>query len=110
GPSNPRDTVGLVVDGFLDPLNYLAANNDAAYAPAIRGFVDGIDKRSRVLDVLDEIERTSLDFYATIRSLYRQRRVDEVNDGMIGPEIPGPSILSEDGDEPLEFTPDRAEL
>ncbi|MGH7064407.1 MAG: hypothetical protein ACREET_10025, partial [Stellaceae bacterium] len=36
--------------------------------------VSGIDQRSRYIDTLADIERTSLDYYATIRSLYRQRR------------------------------------
>ena len=63
----------------------------------VRSFVDGIDRRSRVLNVLDEIERTSLDFYATVRSLYRQRRTDEINNGTRPPEVPGPSIMSDDG-------------
>ena len=40
----------------------------------MRGGVDGIDQRARYLDALADIERTSLDYYATIRSLYRQRR------------------------------------
>ena len=31
-------------------------------------------RRARYLDALADIERTSLDYYATIRSLYRQRR------------------------------------
>ncbi len=110
GPSNPRDTVGLIVDGFLDPLNYLAANNDVEYAIAIRAFADGVDKRAEVLDVLDEIERTSLDFYATIRSLYRQRRESDIHDGLLPPEVPGPSILTEEGEEPEEFAPERAAL
>ncbi|HEX3521501.1 MAG TPA: hypothetical protein VHT52_05380, partial [Stellaceae bacterium] len=34
----------------------------------------GIDQRSRYIETLADIERTSLDYYATIRSLYRQRR------------------------------------
>ena len=99
GPSSPRHAIGLVADAFLDPLTYVAENNDVEYALVIRSFVDGIDKRARVIDVLDEIEKTSLDFYATIRSLYRQRRADEINNGETPTEVPGPSILSEDGDE-----------
>ncbi len=83
GPSNPRDTVGLVVDGFLDPLTYIAPS-DALLA---RSVVRGLDQREQVLDVLDEIERTSLDFYATVRSLYRQRRLDLIRDGAPGPPV-----------------------
>src|SRR5438477_335966 len=40
--------------------------------------VSGIDERSRNIEALDDIERTSLDFYATIRSLYRQRRAAQI--------------------------------
>lgn len=110
GPSNPRDTVGLIADGFLDPLSYLASNNDVEYALAVRGVADGVDKRAEVLDVLDEIERTSLDFYATIRSLYRQRRESDIADGVLPPEVPGPSILTKDGEELEEVAPEKAAL
>jgi phospholipid-binding lipoprotein MlaA len=112
GPSNPRDTIGMIADTFLDPLTYVASNNDVEYGLAIRSVVDGVDRRSTVLETLDEIERTSLDFYATIRSLYRQRRANEVANGEMVPEVPGPTIISEDGEEapapPL--APDRAAL
>lgn len=99
GPSNPRDAIGLAADTFLDPLTYVASNNDLEYALAIRSFVAGVDRRSTVLDTLDELERTSLDFYATIRSLYRQRRANEIANGEMVPEVPAPTIISEDGEE-----------
>jgi phospholipid-binding lipoprotein MlaA len=91
GPSNPRDTVGLVVDSFIDPLGYFVS------FPVTfgRSAVEGIDKRSRALEPLDEIERTSVDFYATIRSLYRQRREDEIRNGEPGGNVPAPSISYE---------------
>ena len=43
--------------------------------------VNGIDQRSRHIEMLDEIERSSVDFYAAIRSLYRQRREDLIKNG-----------------------------
>ena len=101
GPSNPRDTVGMVADGFMDPLNWYLDNVDLGYLTYVRAVIDGIDRRASVLDALDEIERTSLDFYATIRSLYRQRRVDEIQNGVPRPGTPGGSIMSQrttDGD------------
>ena len=97
GPSNPRDTVGLVADGFMDPLNWYLDNIHLGYLTYVRAAIDGIDRRSEVLDTLDEIKRTSLDFYATIRSLYRQRRVDEINNGVTPEGTPGPSYMSEGG-------------
>jgi len=76
GPSNPRDLSGQVAEGFGDPFNYIVTGNPYTlyWIPFVRGGVSGIDQRSRYIETLADIERTSLDYYATIRSLYRQRR------------------------------------
>ncbi|MGB8274372.1 MAG: VacJ family lipoprotein [Alphaproteobacteria bacterium] len=95
GPSNPRDAIGMVADRYLDPIEYYFSNNDLDWASWTRTVVDGIDRRAAVLDALDEIQRTSLDFYATVRSLYRQRRIDDINNGERPKGAPGPSILSQ---------------
>jgi phospholipid-binding lipoprotein MlaA len=42
---------------------------------------DVIDLRSRNLDVLDDLEKQSVDFYSTMRSLYRQNRDYEIRNG-----------------------------
>lgn len=81
GPSSVRDGIGRGVDVFMDPLSYLFSNTDTQYIGITLFLVQGIDLRARNLDVLDEIERTSIDFYATIRSLYRQQRTDLINNG-----------------------------
>lgn len=97
GPSSPRAIVGTVVDSFLDPLSYVFVNQDAQLEYwLIRGGIEGIDKRAHVLDVLDDIEESSLDFYTTVRSLYRQRRAAEVRNGKEqGIGAPGPSFMSD---------------
>src|SRR6516162_1998091 len=76
GPSDPRDLGGQVAEGFGDPWNYIVTGNPWTlyWIPFVRGGVSGIDQRSRYIETLADIERTSLDYYATIRSLYRQRR------------------------------------
>ena len=76
GPSTPRDLGGQVAEGFGDPWNNLVTGNPWTlyWIPFARGGVSGIDQRSRYIETLADIERTSLDYYATIRSLYRQRR------------------------------------
>ena len=76
GPSTPRDLGGQVAEGFGDPWNLLVTGNPYTlyWIPFVRGGVSGIDQRSRYIETLADIERTSLDYYATIRSLYRQRR------------------------------------
>jgi phospholipid-binding lipoprotein MlaA len=76
GPSNIRDAAGQAAEGFGDPWNLLVTGNPWTlyWIPFVRGGVSGIDQRSRYIESLADIERTSLDYYATIRSLYRQRR------------------------------------
>jgi len=79
GPSNPRDLVGQVGDGFADPGNYVAGTlHHYMWAVVARTATAGIDERSRNIESLADIERTALDNYATIRSLYRQRREAQI--------------------------------
>jgi phospholipid-binding lipoprotein MlaA len=74
GPSNPRDLVGSATEWFLDPVNIYFDHKDWDGLPYVRAGLAGIDARARSIDVLEELERTSLDYYAAIRSLYRQQR------------------------------------
>ena len=92
GPSNPRDAVGFVVDFFFDPINYWANNTDRQYITFARTVVREIDTRDQLWDILNDLERSSVDFYAAIRSLYRQRRTDEINNGGTPAEQPTPGF------------------
>lgn len=82
GPSNPRDGIGYAVDMLFDPLTYLYSIPDDTI-PVARFAGNAVDTFSRSIDQLEAMQRTSLDFYATMRSLYRQRRKDQVNNGII---------------------------
>jgi len=77
GPSNPRDAVGTVVDLALNPLNFVGGA-PATIAGATTGGANFVDKRAEHLHDLDELERNSLDYYATLRSVYRQHREAEI--------------------------------
>jgi phospholipid-binding lipoprotein MlaA len=81
GPSNPRDAAGRVVDMLFDPLTYIGVFGGVDNIGLGAAVVDGLDTRARNLKTLDEIRKGSLDYYATIRSLYRQHRNDEINNG-----------------------------
>ena len=78
GPSNIRDAIGQAGDSYADPGNRIASNNGYMWATFARAGTQGVDERSRNIETLADIERTSLDYYATIRSLYRQRRAAEI--------------------------------
>ncbi len=89
GPSNPRDAVGKVVDLFIDPFTYLSPNrfNYARFGVGVT------HSRAREYDAINRLENTSLDYYAAVRSLYRQRRADAIRNGASGtlqslPRIP----------------------
>jgi len=89
GPSNVRDTVGRVGDGFADPGNIVAGNYNLLWASVARAAAEGIDTRSRNIENLAELEKTSLDYYATIRSLYQQRRAADIRHEQSNLPTPG---------------------
>lgn len=74
GPSDLRDTLGLIGDSYADPADEVAAA-DNAWGPIIgRSVVSAVDLRSRYISSLDRLRSTSLDYYATLRAVYLQRR------------------------------------
>lgn len=76
GPSDARDTLGLVVDILSDPFTYILTTNESVARTAI----DGLVKRADYLPVTDRIYRDSFDPYATFRSVYLQNRDKFVRD------------------------------
>jgi len=81
GPSNPRDLVGKVVDTLTDPVWHYAQNTDREYIPNQRLAAEAVNFRARNLEDINDLERTSLDYYAAVRNLYRQIRADEIRNG-----------------------------
>lgn len=80
GPSNPRDLVGSGVDFAFDPNTYISYNYKFYWSLG-RGVFSILDMRSRSIDTLAGIERGSVDYYASVRSLYRQNRANEIANG-----------------------------
>ena len=90
GPTNPRDILGQSIEGYFNPLNRWVNNTGRDYITYARSAASGIHIYSQVVDELDEIRETSVDYYATIRSLSRQRRKIEISNGQADdlPPIP----------------------
>jgi phospholipid-binding lipoprotein MlaA len=103
GPSNPRDMIGMGADAYMDPFSFLATAKDLDNIQISRFILDGIDQRARVIDVLDDLEKNSLDFYAQLRSLAQQRRAAELRHG--APPEPGPDFYQDPDKSPAAAPP-----
>ncbi|MBX9725888.1 MAG: VacJ family lipoprotein [Rickettsiales bacterium] len=74
GPSNLRDTTGIVADNFISPIPYVTNTWTAVGIGAGQALVE----RERLLDPIDDIYATSLDPYASFKSIYEQRRAADI--------------------------------
>lgn len=84
GPSSVRDTAGLVVDSYADPVRIVAFDTDNEWIYYTRGAVEGLDTRARLLETVEDLRRNSLDYYASVRSIYSQKRHSLINDEKTG--------------------------
>ena len=79
GPSTVRDAVGSLVSmSGGDAWYNVTVGNDTQYFKESDYYysklTEGVDFRAKNLETFDSLEKTSVDFYATVRSLYIQDR------------------------------------
>ena len=74
GPSNVRDLAGFGVDAAAQPLTWVGQGLAVNLLSGTRGLAAALDTRDYYFNTIDEVNRTSLDPYATLRSGYRQSR------------------------------------
>ena len=79
GPSTLRDAVGSLVSlNGGDAWYNVTVKNDTQYLKEsdyyFSRLTEGIDFRAKNLESFDSLEKNSVDFYATVRSLYLQDR------------------------------------
>jgi phospholipid-binding lipoprotein MlaA len=84
GSETPRDLGGRFVDSFFEPTRYIAYEGKPWVSLGLSG-LNMLDQRSESLGVLRDIERSSVDFYATTRSIYLQRRRNAIDEGNPAP-------------------------
>lgn len=104
GPSNLRDTTGLAVDYFANPLTWGAENSDTGEALYLGSAgLTALHTRYSTINQLNELQKSSIDYYAALRSLYRQQRNSLIRNGAPAPnsEIEGESA-SFDFDDAVE--------
>ena len=74
GPSNLRDTTGMLMTMMTDPINAYAASQGEAWAIPMRTAANAIDQRSQIIDEVNALRNNSVDYYAAVRSSYYQNR------------------------------------
>ena len=84
GPSTVRDTVGSLVSiSGGDAWYNITVKNDTNYVNESDYYfskgLSGVDFRAKNLEAFDAMEKSSIDLYATVRSLYLQDRKKKIN-------------------------------
>jgi phospholipid-binding lipoprotein MlaA len=77
GPNDVRDATGDVADGFISPWGYLWTYPEQIGVAVVKG----IDEESRAMNQYLDAKKSSVDFYAFIRSSWRQNRHFELSGG-----------------------------
>ncbi len=88
GPTTTRDAVGLVGNIFIDPIYQLTHNAETDVVVGndnlqehnyyIYKGTDAVDFRSKNIESIDSLEKNSIDFYASVKSLYLQNRAQKI--------------------------------
>ena len=74
GPSNVRDTAGMILTYTTDPINAYAIREGEAWLLPVRTATNAIDQRSKIIDEVNALRNNSIDYYAAVRSSYYQNR------------------------------------
>ena len=88
GPTTTRDTAGLIGNVLIDPVYFLTHNSETDIIVGnenlsehnyyyYRG-TDAIDFRSKNIESFESLEENSIDFYASLKSLYLQNRQQRI--------------------------------
>ena len=79
GPSNVRDTTGMIMTMLTDPINAYAVSEGEAWIVPMRTAANAVDQRSKIIDEVNALRDNSIDYYAAVRSSYYQNRKAAIN-------------------------------
>ena len=80
GPSTIRDTVGLVADGAMNPMNYFLSTVQLL---AVRGgttVFGAVNYRSLNPELFEDVDRYAVDLYGAVQDGYLQRRAKQIEE------------------------------
>lgn len=76
GPSNLRDTVGLIPDYYLDPISYVEGTEEMV---AVRTY-KLVNHTSLHIGEYEDLKADAVDLYTFLRDIYEQRRVRQIKE------------------------------
>lgn len=79
GPTTVRGTFGTIVDTALRPTTYLLAGTDQFVFTIIHGGSSGLATREASLDAIEDLQTSSVDYYAALRNAYYQKRMADIS-------------------------------
>ena len=88
GPSNLRDTAGMILTYTTDPVNAYAVAEGEAWIVPLRTTTNAIDQRAKIIDEVNALRNNSVDYYAVVRSSYYQNRkaaIQNIDDSKMTP-------------------------
>ena len=93
GPTTTRDAFGLVGNVFIDPVYHLTHNSETDVIVGNENLsehnyyyykgTDAVDFRSKNIESIDSLEKNSIDFYASVKSLYLQNRAQKISNSPV---------------------------
>tara|TARA_B100001093_G_scaffold451015_1_gene458157 strand:- start:20 stop:811 length:792 start_codon:yes stop_codon:yes gene_type:complete len=89
GPSTIRDTAGMFVNIMGgDPYYNISVNGNNEYLDgkfyATTKIISAVEFRAANIDSLENLEKNSVDFYASVKSLYTQDRENKIKNSQRG--------------------------
>ena len=93
GPTTARDAVGMVGNVFIDPVYQVTHNTETDMLVGndnlqehnyyIYKGTDAVDFRSKNIESIESLQNNSIDFYASVKSLYLQNRAQKISNSPI---------------------------
>jgi phospholipid-binding lipoprotein MlaA len=83
GPVDVREVIGGLIDGMMNPMNYLVPGSVMFYEAAAHS-LEGLNSRAQKQSQLDDVNRYAIDKYGAIQDAYVQKQTERERAVMLG--------------------------
>ena len=93
GPTTVRDSIGMIADTFVDPFAQVTLKEREIFSSSGKPFdfysvkaTHALDFRADNIKNFESLEKNSLDFYSSIKSVYLQDRENKIKNSIEDPD------------------------